>query len=188
MKNMKPQILLIFVVSMIISSCSQTNTMHQKAIEYSEASNYEQALKIYQEILQKKPGKPLYLNDYGWTLFMADSLEKSIETLESAKEKLGDKNVLLKRSINRNLTLARSYLKARKHLENENPQEALEALSKNKLYRSREMELAYYGMIYEKLGEHEKANERWQKIIDTYGNVNINNKFHKMATERLPQE
>ena len=184
---MKAQIskTLIILALIVFSGCSQLSRMHQKAIDSSEAGNYNKALQLYHKILQKKPEKPLYLNDYGWTLFMVDSLEKSIQVLEKARKNLGDRKVLLGRAIKRNLTIAQSYMEARTYLVNNEPQKALETLSKNKLYRSREMELVYYGLIYEKLGEKEKAEERWQKIIDTYAEVEFDNKFYDMALKKM---
>lgn len=177
--------ILVILALVVFSSCSQLSRMHQKAIDSSEAGNYNKALSLYHKILKKKPEKPLYLNDYGWTLFMVDSLNKSIKVLNKAKNNLGDKNILLQRAIHRNLTIAKSYLEARKHLNSGQPQMALDALSKNKLYRSREMELAYYGLIYEKLGEKEKAEEKWRKIIETYAEVDFNNKFYDMAVKKM---
>ncbi len=188
MKKFRVHYLLLLSIIVLFSACSETNRLHQKAIDSSEAGNYNKALKNYHKILKKKPDKPLILNDYAWTLFMVDSLEKSIEVLERAKKLQAEKNVLLQRAIDRNLTIARTYLEAREHLENGEPQEALEALSKQKLYRSREMELVYYGMIYEKLEEEEKARERWQKIIDTYAEVSFDNKFYDLALKKMDKE
>lgn len=185
MKKFRIHYLLLLSLIALFSACSETSRLHQQAIDSSESGNYNKALENYQKILKKKPNKPLILNDYGWTLFMVDSLEKSIEVLEKAKKLQADKNVLLRRAIDRNLSIAKTYLDARQHLENDAPQKALEALSKQKLYRSREMELAYYGLIYEKLGEEEKAHERWQKIIDTYAEVDFDNKFYDMAIQKM---
>ncbi|MFO8234897.1 MAG: hypothetical protein R6U04_05810 [Bacteroidales bacterium] len=182
---MRSKQILLLVVTMFLLGCSTLTRKHQNAIDSSDKGNYNKALGLYQEILQEKPNKPKYLNDYGWTLFMVDSLEKAIETLEKAKEHSKDKTVLLERSIDRNLTIAKSYLKAREHLNKDEPQKALDALSKNKLYRSKEMELSYFGLIYEKLGEPEKAEERWETIINTYSNADFDNKFYDMAQEKM---
>jgi N-acetylneuraminic acid mutarotase len=61
-------------------------------------------------------------------------------------------------------------------------------MNDSKLYLYREMKLAYYGMIYEKLGDTAKANEQWRTIIDTYANLNFDNKFYNMAVEKLEEE
>lgn len=181
---MRSKLILFLTATIFIMGCSSTTQKHQEAIDSSDKGNYNKALNLYHEILDKKPNDPLYLNDYGWTLFMVDSLEKSIKVLEKAKELSKDRTVLLGRSIDRNLGIARSYLEARKYLNQDEPQKAMDVLSKNKLYRSREMELAYFGLIYEKLGEREKAQERWEAIINTYSNADFDNKFYNIALEK----
>lgn len=187
-KAMRSKLILFLTAAIIITGCSSLTQKHQEAIDSSDKGNYNKALRLYTEILEKKPNDPLYLNDYGWTLFMVDSLEKSIEVLEKAKELSKDRTVLLGRSIDRNLGIARSYLEAREYLNQDEPEKALDVLSKNKLYRSKEMELSYFGLIYEKLGEKEKAQERWEAIINTYSGADFDNKFYNIALEKTKKD
>jgi tetratricopeptide (TPR) repeat protein len=188
MKNLKVSRVFIILFIFLFSACSESENKYNEAIKTSRDGNYKKAIKIYNKLLSKKPDKPRYLNDYGWTLTMVDSIDKSIDVLEKAKEELGKKHKLLRKSIESNLSIAKTYKQARDHMNNEEPQKALKVMNDSKLYLYREMKLAYYGMIYEKLGDTAKANEQWRTIIDTYANLNFDNKFYNMAVEKLEEE
>jgi len=180
--------LIFFSLIILLSACSEDDSRYNNAIKTSRDGNYKKSLKIYEKLLSKKPDKPRYLNDYGWTLTMVDSIDKSIKVLERAKKEVGNKSNLLRTSINSNLSIAKTYKQARDHINSDQPEKALETLNESKLYLSREMKLAYYGMIYEKMGDTAKANKQWQAIIETYANLNFDNKFYKMAVEKLEKD
>ncbi|GEM_PF-3606728 len=180
--------LIVFFLIILLSACSENDSRYNNAIKTSRDGNYKKSLEIYEKLLSKKPDKPRYLNDYGWTLTMVDSIDKSIKVLEKAKKKLGNKNNLLRKSINSNISIAKTYQQARDHMKSDQPEKALESLNESKLYLSREMKLAYYGMIYEKIGDTAKANEQWRTIIETYANLNFDNKFYNMAVKKLEKE
>lgn len=171
----------------ILSGCGRTQKMHQKAYDYSEAGNYQAALEIYQELLKEKPDHALLLNDYGWTLFMADSLERARQVLNRAKSQR-DKGILL-RNIRKNLRIVKAFIQARDHLEGGAPEKAKEIYDElDKSWKTHDMRLKYYALVHESLGNKEKADEYWQKIVDRYAEADFESSFYQQASQKLNAE
>jgi Tfp pilus assembly protein PilF len=180
----------ILLISLLVSGgCGKTQKMHQEAYDLSEAGNYQGALELYEQILDKKPEKALFLNDYGWTLFMADSLKQAEQVLEEAKTKSEDGKTLLKRTINKNLMIVRAFMEAKNYLEQGNAGKARDIYDNlNKSWKARDMRLKYYALAYESLGEQEKANEYWQQIVDKYAEADFDSHFYDLAVRKIEME
>ena len=170
----------------LLSGCGKTQKMHQQAYDYSELSNYGEALGLYEKLLEKKPDKPIFLNDYGWVLFMSDSLQKAESVLKEAKKKGRESGKLLRLNIEKNLKIVRSFIQIKDHLEKQQPQQALEILKQlNKSWKTREMRLKYLALTHEQLGNPEKANTYWQQIIDQYANADFKTPYEQLAEKKL---
>ncbi len=186
------QLIKYLTVSLLIlslaTSCGKTTRMHQNAYGFSEAGNYQRALELYKQILTEKPEDPLILNDYGWTLFMADSLNDAVEKLEMAKNKTNDGGSILARNIKKNLHITNSYIRVKQQLQEGSPEKAKEILDElDKSWKAREMRLKYYALVYESMGEETQANEYWQRVLDFYPDDGIRNHFQKLASSKIRQ-
>jgi tetratricopeptide (TPR) repeat protein len=189
MKIHKALSIILLLSSLILSGCGKTQKMHQEAYDLSEAGNYQGALELYKQLLDKKPDKALFLNDYGWTLFMADSLQRAEQVLEEAKNKSKDGKTLLKRNINKNLMIVRAFMEAKDYLEQGNAGKARDIYDNlEKSWKARDMRLKYYALAYESMGEQEKANEYWQQIIDKYAEADFDSHFYDLAVEKIKRE
>jgi len=171
---------------LILSGCGKTQKMHQEAYDLSEAGDYQRALELYERLLDKKPDKALFLNDYGWTLFMADSMQQAEQVLMEAKKKSKNGHTLLKRNINKNLMIVRAFMEAKNFLEQGNAGKARDIYDNlEKSWKARDMRLKYYALAYESLGEQEKANEYWQQIIDKYAEADFDSHFYDLAASKI---
>lgn len=179
-----------FLVSLLIlSGCGKTQKMHQEAYDLSEAGDYQQALELYEQLLDEKPDKALFLNDYGWTLFMADSMQRAEQVLEEAKNKSKDGKTLLRRNIQKNLKIVRAFMEAKNFLEQGNAGKARDIYDNlDKSWKARDMRLKYYALAYESLGEQEKANEYWQQIIDKYAEADFDSHFYNLAVRKIKMD
>lgn len=194
-KNLKPlnmrfikHLTISLLILFLAAGCGKITRMHQKAYDSSEAGNYQGALELYEQITTEKPEDPLILNDYGWTLFMADSLQAAVEKLEMAKNKSNNGGSILTRNIEKNLHIANSYIKVKQQLQEGNPEKAKEVMDElEKSWKPREMRLKYYALVYESMGEETQANEYWQRVLDFYPDDGIRNHFQKLASNRIRQ-
>ena len=176
------------LILLFVTGCGKITRMHQKAYDLSEAGKYQEALALYELMTTEKPKNPLILNDYGWTLFMADSLKASAEKLEMANNKCKKGSSILKRNIKKNLHIVNSYIRVKQHLQQGNPEKAKELLDEiDKSWKPREMKLKYYALVFESMGEEGKANEYWQRILNFYPNDGKRNHFQKLASTRITQ-
>ena len=179
----------LLIASLIVSGCGKTQQMHQEAYDMSEAGNYQGALELYEQLLDRKPDKALFLNDYGWALFMADSMQRSEKVLMEAKKQSEDGNVLLKRTINKNLMIVRAFREAKNYLEQGNAGKAREIYDNlNKSWKARDMRLKYYALTYESMGKQEKANEYWQQIVDKYAQADFDSHFYDLAVRKIKMD
>ena len=162
--------------------------MHQKAYDLSEAGNYYEALGLYEKMLEEKPDKPLILNDYGWTLFMSDSLEAAVRMLEKANKATRKEGSILKKNIKKNLRIATTYIKVKEHLQQGDSEKAKELLDEiDRSWKTREMKLKYYALVYESMGNPSRAREYWQRIMEFYPEDGERNHFQKLASTRINQ-
>ena len=176
----------VVVILSLTTSCGKIAKMHQKAYGLSEAGNYHKALVLYEKMIAEKPENPLILNDYGWTLFMADSLEASAQKLQMAKKSCKKGGSILERNIKKNLQITNTYIKVKQYLKQDNPEQAMELLDEiDRSWKTREMKLKYYALVYEHMGNREKANEYWQRILNFYPEDGERNQFQKMASTRI---
>ena len=183
--TLKRSPLLLFML-IILAGCGRFQRMQQKAYDLSEAGDYRAAIALYEQMLEHKPDHPELLNDYGWTLLMADSLQKAGSVLEEARKKCGDGRRLLQRNIKKNLHITRSFIKINQALEAGNPEEALSILNElNKSWKVHELRLKHYAQTYTMLGEKDKAREYWQQIIDQHAATSYQNPYYKMALESI---
>ena len=70
------------------------------------------------------------------------------------------------------------------------PNETFGTLTLDKIDRSwktREMKLKYYAQVYELMGNKEKANEYWQRILNFYPDDGKRNQFQQLASTKLRQ-
>lgn len=49
---------LILVLAMVLTSCMSQEKMAQKAFQYAEEGNYDEAIKLYQQLIEKEPKNP----------------------------------------------------------------------------------------------------------------------------------
>jgi len=177
---------LLLLSLILLAGCGRIQKMHQKAYDLSEAGDYRGAIELYEKLLQEKPGKPLLLNDYGWALFMADSLQRAREVLQQARAKSNNGHRILQRHIKKNLHITGSFIQAQKALEQGQPGQALSILDElNRSWKTHEMRLKYYGLTYESLGKKDKAREYWQQIIDRHAEADYENPYYKLALEKM---
>ncbi|HKL38346.1 MAG TPA: tetratricopeptide repeat protein [Bacteroidales bacterium] len=180
---------ILLITSLIVSGCGKTQKVHQEAYDLSEVGNYQGALELYEQLLDKKPDKSLFLNDYGWALFMADSLQRAEQVLMEAKKKSKEGNTLLKRTINKNLMIVRAFMEAKNYLEQGNAGKARNIYDNlNKSWKARDMRLKYYALAYESLGEQAKANEYWQQIVDKYAQADFDSHFYDLAVRKIKMD
>jgi len=169
---------------LIIMACSETDKLHNKALSENSKGNYEEAIKIWNEILTIEQDNPLYLNDLGWTLFRNDNFEQAKAALEKAKAKC--KNKSLMKSIETNLDMVLTFQNGKELLEAGNYDAALiefeKVLAK---YSTKDVGMKYLALCYEGMEKYEEANEQWEKIIDIYKNSNVSNKFYILAQEKF---
>jgi len=178
----------IFIILSLTTGCGKIAKMHQKAYDLSEAGNYHGALALYEKMTTEKPDDPLILNDYGWTLFMADSLSASKKMLEKAKNACKKGGSILKRNIKKNLQITNTYIEVMQNLQQGNAEKAKELLDKiDRSWKTREMKLKYYAQVYELMGNKEKANEYWQRILNFYPDDGKRNQFQQLASTKLRQ-
>jgi Tfp pilus assembly protein PilF len=176
------------IIMSLTTGCGKIAKMHQKAYDLSEAGNYHEALGLYEKMLEEKPNKPLILNDYGWTLFMSDSLEAAVSMLEKAKSSTNEGGSILRRNIKKNLRIASTYIQVKGHLQQGNPEKAKELLDEiDRSWKTREMKLKYYALVYENMGNESKAREFWQRIMQFYPDDGERNHFQKLASTRIKQ-
>mgnify|MGYP002338627433 CR=1 FL=1 len=177
---------MLLAAMIALAGCGKKQQMHQKAYDLSEAGNYSRAIGLYKKMLQDRPDNPLLLNDYGWALFMSDSLQEAKSVLQEAGKALGGKNELLRRNIKKNLHITESFIEAKKALETGEAEKALKIFDGlNRSWKTREMRLKYYALTHEQLGNQEKAREYWQQIIDQYAEASHENPFFKQAETKL---
>ena len=177
---------IFLVISLfIITSCSKVDKLSSRAIEESNTGNYEGAIKIWNEILDLKKDNPTYLNNLGWVLFRNDNLQEAKATLEKAKLKCNNKQ--LKKSIEVNIFMVETYMNGKKLLQEKAYDKALEFFKKiSSKYDTNEMEKKYLALCYEGMGKIDMAKEQWMKIIESYQSSDVQNKFFKMAKEKIP--
>ena len=176
----------LLIAAIVMTGCNRAQKMNQQAYDHSELSNYGEALVLYEELLEKKPDKPILLNDYGWVLFMSDSLQQAEEIFVEAQQKGKNSGKLLKRNIEKNLMITRSFMKIKSHLENQEPEKAKEILNQlDKSWKVREMRLKYYALTHEQLGNPGKAREYWQQIIDKFAHNDFKTQYHQLAEQKL---
>ena len=177
---------LLLAAMIALAGCGKKQQMHQKAYDLSEAGNYSRAIGLYEEMLKDRPDNPLLLNDYGWALFMSDSLQEAKSVLQQARDALRKRNELLRRNIKKNLHITESFIRAKKALQAGEAEKALKIFDElDRSWKTREMRLKYFALTHEQLGNQEKAREYWQQIIDQYAEASHENPFFKQAEARL---
>ncbi|MBS3806667.1 MAG: tetratricopeptide repeat protein [Bacteroidales bacterium] len=177
---------LLLLTLIILAGCGRIQKMHQKAYDLSEDGDYRGAIELYEKILRQKPDKPLFINDYGWTLFMADSLQRAQSVLKEAQRKCDDGHQILQRHIKKNLHITESFIRINQALKKGQPEQALSILDElNRSWKTHEMRLKYYALTYDSLGEKDKAREYWQQIIDQHARTTYENPYYKMALEKM---
>ena len=170
----------------VMAGCGKTQKMHQKAYDLSEAGDYKGAIVLYEKMLQEKPDKPLFLNDYGWALFMADSLQKAQSVLQQALAQSKDGHHILQRHIKKNLHITGSFIRIQQALDSGQAEQALSILNElNRSWKTHEMRLKYYALTYDSLGEKDKAREYWQQLIDQHAESDYENPYYKLALEKI---
>jgi len=185
MRN-KPLTSIVLLSILMLAGCGKTQRMHQEAYDLSEVGNYNKALEIYEELMKEKPNDPTILNDYGWTLFMSDSLQPALEMLKKAKNASGEGPSLLKKNIKKNITIVEAFIEAKNYLEQGHPGKARDIYDDlNKSWKARDMRLKYYALAYESLGHQKKAKEYWQQIIDKYAQADFDSHFYNLATRKV---
>jgi len=182
MNTVSKMILLIFLL--ILLGCSETDKLHNQALTENNKGNYEEAIKIWNEILTIEHDNPLYLNDLGWTLFRNDNFEQAKAALEKAKDNCDDKSLM--KSIETNLEMVVAFQSGKELLEAGNYDAALiefeKALAK---YSTKDVGMKYLGLCYEGMEKYDEAKEQWEKVINIYKNSNVSNKFYILAQEKF---
>ncbi|MFP4622293.1 MAG: tetratricopeptide repeat protein [Bacteroidales bacterium] len=176
------------IILSISTGCGKIANMQQKAYQLSGSGNYTEALELYEKMEAEKPKDPLILNDYGWTLFITDSLEAASKKLESAKNACNEGSSILKRNIEKNLTITNSYIKIKEHLCEGNSDQAKEVLDEiDRSWKAREMRLKHYALIHESMGNEGEATKYWQRILNFYPDDGERNQFQKLASSKIRQ-
>ena len=180
----------LFVKFIIISglcglaACGGMNGELNRAMELANKGDFNGALRIYRQILKEKPEHPLYLNNFGWTLFKADSLEYSGIVLKKAFQNAEGSQ--LKEYIQKNRNMTRAFLTGQRFLKNENAKEALnEFLKITEKNKVKDIGYKYLALTYEALGNIEIAKANWEQIITAYENSRVRNHFYKLAREKI---
>jgi len=179
---------LLLLSLILLAGCGKVQKMHQKAYDLSEEGDYRGAIALYEKLLKEKPDKPLLINDYGWALFMADSLQRAQSVLKEALAKCNHDHQILQRHIKKNLHITGSFIRINQALENGQPEQALSILDElNRSWKTHEMRLKYYGLTYDSLGEKDKAREYWQQIIDQHAEADYENPYYQLALEKTQE-
>lgn len=176
--------LLILCAFVIFQGCGELDELYSNALKEVSKGNYEEAIKIYNEILALEKDDPFYLNNLGWTLFRNDNFEEAKDALEKAKSKCDSKNLM--ETIEANLFIVDTFQDGKMLLQSGNYDEAMEkfeiVISK---YNTYEVGIKYSALYYEGKGMLDEAKEEWEKIIDIYKDTDVRNKFYLLAEEKL---
>ena len=88
----------------------------------------------------------------------------------------------------KNLRIASTYIQVKEHLQQGSPEKAKELLDEiDRSWKTREMKLKYYALVYENMGNESKAREFWQRIMQFYPDDGERNHFQKLASTRIKQ-
>lgn len=166
--------------------CSKFNGQLGKAIENAQSGNFRDALAIYSVLLDKNGEIPLVLNNYGWTLFKTDSLEKAKTVLMKA-ETLAQSGQL-KKLIQTNLSMVRPFLIGKRLLEHGSAADAMPYFHQvTDSFQVHEIGFQYLALCHEALGNEEEAKANWEKIVEIYDNSKVRNHYYLLARKKLRQ-
>lgn len=175
---------LIIAIFLTFQGCGKVSKLYNNAIQEVNKGNYEEAIKIYNQILMIEKENPFYLNNLGWTYFRNDKFKEAIATLKKAKANCKTNDLM--KSIETNLFMASTFQKGRELLQRESYKAAMEEFEKVVTkYQTKEIELKYFALCYEGLRKYEKAEENWKKILIIYDGSDINNNFYLLAKQKL---
>lgn len=182
MKLLMKIVTLFFLV--FCASCSTMEGQIDQAISLAGKGNFKAALNIYQQALEKDPANPLILNNYGWTLFHADSLTAARSILQDAISH--DQQARYLKRIETNLFMVDSFLAGKKYLARGDAQEALVNFQKvTDKMQVHAIGFQYLGLCYEALDDCDAAQENWEKIVSLYAGSPAKNNFYQTARSKL---
>ncbi|MCI0515997.1 tetratricopeptide repeat protein [candidate division KSB1 bacterium] len=175
----------LLIIGMLLN-CTHVDRQMDQALDFIRQSDFESALKIYRELITRAPENKRIQNNYGWTLFRADSLESARAQLSQAAE--GPKSTAVNQAIQTNLTIVQTFLTIQQQLQQQQPQTALTELTKIcRQYNFGEIEYQYLAWTYEALGDTQAVRENWQLVVQLYEHSPVRNHFFKRAFQHLDQ-
>jgi len=174
---------LVIFLSLFSMSCWKTNRQLNDAMLLAEQGNFTAALQAYQQ-LTSRDATPMLLNNYGWTLFKADSLEQAKKVLKTAFELA--QNRQQQKIIETNQFMVDQFLSGKWHLKQGNIQEALRFFNAvTHRYNVREIGFQYQALCYESLHDYHSARINWEKIVEMTRVPTTGNQYFLLARQKL---
>jgi|GEM_PF-1671282 len=174
-------IILLFCLSLV---CSNIGSKLNQAMELTKNGDFDAAVAIYREVVSIEADNALILNNYGWTLFKADSLDQAKMILEAALQANPGRQI--KSFIENNQVMVQKFLTGQKLLKSGNPKEAMlefkEITDKNKV---KDIGYKYLALGYEALEKWDEAKHNWEEIITLYENSSVRNHFYQLARKKM---
>jgi tetratricopeptide (TPR) repeat protein len=175
---------LVILLSLIFISCWKVNHQLNDAMLFTQQGDFEAALRVYQQILVTRSANPMLLNNYGWTLFKADSLEQAQKVLKTAADLA--QNDQQKKMIETNLFMVDQFLSGKWHLKQQNIHEAFRFFNQvTRYYDVREIGFQYQALCYEALKDYHSARKNWEKIVEITRVPAARNPYFILARRKL---
>lgn len=175
---------LVILLLLTLNSCWNANSQLNKAMIFAQQGKFEAAFGLYQQLLRTNAEDPILLNNYGWTLFKADSLEQAEKTLRTAVDLA--QNSQQKKMIETNLFMVDNFLSGKWHLKHNNIQEAIRFFQQvTNEYDVKEIGFQYLALCYEALGDFHSAKRNWEKIVAFNAASASRNQYYRLARKKL---
>lgn len=174
---------IVILLSLLLMSCWNVNRRLNEAMLLTDQGNFTAALRVYQQ-LTTRDTSPMLLNNYGWTLFKADSLEQAKKVLKIALELA--ENRRQQKIIETNQFMVEQFLSGKWHLKQNNIQEALRFFNAvTRQYDVREIGFQYQALCYESLRDFHSARINWEKIVEITRAPTTENQYFLLARQKL---
>jgi len=176
---MKNTVFVLFLL-FILTNCNMNTFKESKGYEAHKDGDYETAINIWQELLEKKPNNAKYLNNLGWAYLHIDNIDSAEKSFLKAKQNV--KSSSLKNSIEINIDMFDLVLKVQEFYNEEQFENCIEKIVKIDPKSQIADILRYYqAKCYLEMDNKKEAKEVLLKTHEKYHKTGVFNKYYLHA-------